>query len=176
MRVVWQASRIPGPSVISNADVKAIVGTVIGSLSAFLLCCTCYLCVFRAREDTKKGKANGNDTSFQTALLKKGESKSSTKDQHVLASASNIVTPNVVVMGPVSNITVTGGNAQQVLGEQPPKYEESSSKWWQQLLKLEHWGDTVVPEEASSREAYLYLRRQMDRWPTDGGGAGDSQS
>ena len=59
-------------------------------------------------------------------LLKKGESKSSTKDQHVLGSASNIVTPNVVVMGPVSNITVTGGNAQQALEEQPPKYEESS--------------------------------------------------
>ena len=114
--------------MISNADVKTIVGTVIGSLAAFLLCCSCYLCGIRAREDTKKGKANGSDTSFQTALLKRGERKYSTKDLHVLESASNIVTPNVVVMGPVSKITVTGGKAQQAPGEQPPKYEESSSK------------------------------------------------
>jgi hypothetical protein len=114
--------------MVSNADVKAIVGTVIGSLSVFLLCCTCYLCCIRARENTKKGKANGHDTSFQTALRKEGESKPSTKDHYVLESASNIATPNVVVMGPVSNITVTGGNAQQALEEQPPKYEESSSK------------------------------------------------
>jgi len=119
---------IPGPSVITNANVKAIVGTVIGSLSAFLLCCACYICCVRARKDMKKGKANGNGTSFQTAPLTNGESKSSTNDQTVLESASNIVTPNVVVMGTVSNITVMGGNTQQALGEQLPKYEESSSK------------------------------------------------
>jgi hypothetical protein len=114
--------------VVSQIDVKAVVGTVIGSLFAFLLCCTCCLCCRGARKNIKKGKANGNDTSFQTALLEVGEVKPSIEDQDVLESASNIVTPNVVVMGPVSNITVTGGNVQQALDEQPPKYEGNSSK------------------------------------------------
>jgi hypothetical protein len=96
--------------VISNADVKAIVGTVVGVLSIFLACSACYICSIRARRNTKNGQANGNGTSA--------------KDQHVLGSASNIVTSNVVVMGPVSNITVTEGNSQP-LEEQPPKYEKS---------------------------------------------------
>ena len=114
--------------MVSKIDVKAVVGTVIGSLFLFLLCCTCFLCCRRARKNIKNGKANGNDTSFQTALLVVGESKPSTEDQDVLESGSNIVTPNVVVLGPVSNITVMGSNDQQALDEQPPKYEGNSSK------------------------------------------------